>query len=70
MSLHKSLYDLKQAPRCWFAKLANALLDYGFTQCGGDNPVFLLIKGEVQLHILVYVDDLVLKGSSTQVIQK
>ena len=28
--LHKYLYCLKQAPRCWFAKLATSLLEYGF----------------------------------------
>ena len=28
--LRKSLYDLRHAPRCWFAKLAYALKRYGF----------------------------------------
>ena len=28
--LHKALYELKQAPRDWFDKLKNALLDWGF----------------------------------------
>lgn len=28
--LRKSLYGLRQSPRCWFAKLTMALLGYGF----------------------------------------
>jgi len=34
--LHKSLYDLKQAPRQWFAKLTSSLLTFCFTQPRAD----------------------------------
>ena len=40
--LKKSLYGLRQAPRCWFAKLAHALKRYGFHQSYSDY-LFLLI---------------------------
>lgn len=61
--LHKSLYGLKQAPRCWFAKLSSALLEYGFEQSLGDYSLFTYEKGTTRLHILVYVDDLIIAGS-------
>lgn len=30
LRLHKAVYGLRQAPRCWFAKLTDALKMYGF----------------------------------------
>nr|AWW15216.1 putative polyprotein [Leavenworthia alabamica] len=62
--LRKSLYGLKQAPRCWFAKLSKALLEYGFEQSLGDYSLFTYDKGTTRLHILIYVDDLIIAGSS------
>ena len=62
--LRKSLYGLKQAPRCWFAKLTSALLEYGFQQSRSDYSLFTYAQGTTRLNILVYVDDLVIAGSS------
>lgn len=67
--LRKSLYGLKQSPRCWFSKFAKALLEYGFVQCGADHSLFSLITAKKELHLLIYVDDLVLTGSSHEAIQ-
>ncbi|KAG7598819.1 F-box associated interaction domain [Arabidopsis suecica] len=70
--LHKSLYGLKQAPRCWFAKLTTALKEYGFEQSLSDYSLFTLedANGDLRLHVLVYVDDLIVSGSSVDIIQK
>lgn len=68
--LHKSLYGLKQSPRCWFSKFAKALFDYGFVQCGADHSLFSLITRKKELHVLIYVDDLVLTGNSDEVVQE
>ncbi|GAA0168646.1 transmembrane signal receptor [Lithospermum erythrorhizon] len=61
--LHKFFYGLKQAPRCWFSKLATALRRYDFVQSYSDYALFTLCKGQVRLHVLVYVDDLILLGN-------
>ena len=36
----KSLYDLKQAPRAWYAKMDSFLLDTGFSRCHSDPNVY------------------------------
>ncbi|RVW61844.1 Retrovirus-related Pol polyprotein from transposon RE2 [Vitis vinifera] len=63
--LRKSLYGLKQAPRCWFAKLVMALKGYGFLQSYSDYSLFTYTKGNVQINVLVYVDDLIISGNDS-----
>lgn len=57
--LRKSLYGMRQAPRCWFAKLVTALKWYGFMQSYSDYSLFTYNKGHVHINVLVYVDDLI-----------
>lgn len=66
--LHKSLYGLRQAPRCWFEKLSNALLEYGFLQESTDYSLFTYVHDDQRLHVLVYVDDLILSGSTPSLV--
>ena len=66
--LQKSLYGLRQAPRCWFAKLASSLKAYGFHQSYSDYSLFTLTQGSLQLNVLVYVDDLIISGNDSSAI--
>ncbi|GAA0164844.1 transmembrane signal receptor [Lithospermum erythrorhizon] len=66
--LNKSLYGLKQTPRCWFSKLATTLKRYGFTQSYSDYSLFTLCKGQMRFHVLVYVDDLIISGNDSAAI--
>ncbi|KAG7585027.1 GAG-pre-integrase domain [Arabidopsis thaliana x Arabidopsis arenosa] len=68
--LRKSLYGLKQAPRCWFAKLGAALKNFGFEQDMSDYSLFILATTSTRLHVLVYVDDLIITGSSLHVVNE
>ena len=62
--LKKSLYGLKQAPRAWYAKIDGFLLSWNFVRCKSNPNVYLkLIYGHL-LIIVLYVDDLLIKGSS------
>lgn len=68
--LRKSLYGLRQAPRCWFAKLSQALTKFGFEQSYEDASLFIYIKGEVEIRVLVYVDDLVIASNCLEWLEK
>ena len=58
--LKKSLYGLKQSPRCWNKAFSVFLLSNGFVQSDADPCVFVK-KEEVSVIIIaVYVDDLIL----------
>ena len=62
--LKKSLYELKQAPRVWYAKIDGFLLSLSFVRCKYDHNLYLkLIHGYLMI-ILLYVDDLLITGSS------
>ena len=68
--LDKAIYGLKQAPRAWFARLSSKLCDLGFRSSSADTSLFVLQNLEVTLYVLVYVDDLILTGSSVAVVDK
>lgn len=66
--LKKSLYDLNQAGRLWSKLLHSKLVDLGFKECTKD--MFLYIKdsdGNVTV-VGVHVDDLLLTGTSNDVV--
>lgn len=67
--LNKALYGLKQAPRAWFEKLTAALLKFGFTSSKCDPSLFMLHAPTYCLLVLVYVDDIIVTGSSMSHIQ-
>ena len=61
--LRKSLYGLKQAPRAWYEAFYTAILSLGFTASYSDTSLF--IKRDTSItFILVYVDDIIITGSS------
>lgn len=68
--LRKSLYGLRQAPRCWFKKLSDALVKFGFVQSYDDYSLFSYTRKGVEIRVLIYVDDLIICGNHSHMIVK
>lgn len=69
-NLHKAIYGLRQALRCWFSKLTDALKKYGFKHSYADYSLFVHSKKGVELRVLIYVDDLLVCGNDLAVVTK
>ena len=68
--LHKSLYGLKQAPRAWFHELKSFIISLGFVNSRSDASLFVYSRNSHQVYFLVYVDDLLITGSSASLVQQ
>jgi hypothetical protein len=66
--LHRSIYGLRQAPRVWFQSFSQALLSLGFQSSQADNSLFTLHSSAGSVLLLVYVDDIIITGSTDSLI--
>ncbi|KAH9650127.1 retrovirus-related pol polyprotein from transposon RE1 [Citrus sinensis] len=66
--LKKALYGLKQAPRAWFEKLRTTLTECGFHNSKSDTSMFILRQKSEVCFVLVYVDDILITGSSESLV--
>ena len=63
--LKRSIYGLKQSPRCWNSTLNCHLKEMGFVQSTAEPCLYTSSKKEM-FHIAVYVDDIVLACKSIE----
>ena len=66
--LQHALYGLKQAPRAWFDRLSVFLISCGFICSLAYPSLFVCHSNQGVLVLLVYVDDMLLTGSSTALV--
>ena len=66
--LRKVLYGLKQAPRTWYQEPKTFFCQMGCYNSAADTSVFTYIDNKHVLYILVYVDDIIITGSSSALI--
>lgn len=65
--LKRSLYGLKQSPRCWNEALDGKLFEMGFKQTSAD-PCLYVRSSRDPIYVAVYVDDLVIAAKDEAVI--
>jgi hypothetical protein len=66
--LKKSLYGIKQAPQAWYAKMDNFLIGTGFSRFHFDPNVYTKKVGIHLIIIFLYVDDLILTGTDSKLL--
>lgn len=66
--LKKALYGLKEAPRAWYQELKTYLPQMGCHNSTADTYVFIYLHESHVLYILVYVDDIIITGSSSSLV--
>jgi hypothetical protein len=66
--LKKSLYGLKQAPRAWYAKMDSFLIATGFSRCHSNPNVYSKKVGSHLIILVLYVDDLIITGSDSKLL--
>ncbi|GJW82981.1 ribonuclease H-like domain, reverse transcriptase, RNA-dependent DNA polymerase [Tanacetum coccineum] len=67
--LRKALYGLRQAPRAWYTKLDKTLKLLKFKKCALEQAVYTRTDKTSTLLIGVYVDDLIVTGTSKKEIE-
>ena len=68
--LKKSLYGLKQSPRCWNQKLNEKLMEVGFQRCVSDTAVYVKGEGKTQVYLGLYVDDMLIFSEDLSEVEK
>jgi len=63
--LKKALYGLKQAPRAWYGWIDSYLQQLGFVKSDANPNLYYLLVENEPLILVLYVDDLLLIGSSS-----
>ncbi|CAI7917987.1 unnamed protein product [Closterium sp. NIES-54] len=68
--LHKSLYDIKQAPHLWQQYLHTVLIELGFQQLPHDQGMYCLESCGSFILLVAYVDDLLYTRDNTELLDR
>ncbi|KAI7958132.1 hypothetical protein MJO29_006349 [Puccinia striiformis f. sp. tritici] len=66
LKLQKSLYGLKQSPRCWYKALKDFFVSINFKPAGADPCLFIHQDPARPCFVFVHVDDMVILGRDVQ----
>ena len=70
MGLLKSLYGLRQSPRCWYGTIDEPVVEIGFKSLKSDPCVYIYSEGGAIYVLTIYVDDVLLLGKDHKVLER
>ena len=70
LRLRKSLYGLKQSPRCWNQKMDSFMRSQKFVRLNTDSAVYTRGEGRSQVILGLYVDDMLILGPDLEEVRK
>ncbi|KAH9803717.1 hypothetical protein KPL71_001892 [Citrus sinensis] len=69
--LNKSLYGLKQSPRCWYKRFDSFIMSLGYNRLSSDNCAYYKrFEDNDSIILLLYVDDMLIAGPNKDRIQE
>ena len=68
--LKKSLYSLKQSPRCWFGCFSSVVLSFGLIMSEADHYVFYRHAPSGVIYLVVNVDNIIIIGDDERKISQ
>lgn len=63
LKVNKSIYGLKQSPRCWYKEITEFFLSLGFRPCLSDACLFIKNDPVNPCFVHIHVDDLTIAGT-------
>lgn len=70
VKLKKSLYGLKNSPKCWNQKFNTVITKEGFVRSKCDSCLYTKYNGTDKIFVLIYVDDMLIFGTNEDEITK
>lgn len=70
VKLNKSLYGLKNSPKCWNIKFNDVMLKEGFVRSNCDSCLYTKCTDSNQIYLLLYVDDVLIFGSNDALVNQ
>jgi hypothetical protein len=65
-----ALYELKQVPRTWCARLKTFLIEHVYVMGSVDKTIFTLNHATDFLLVQIYMDDIIIDGSSHNLVSR
>ena len=70
MRLLRSLYGLRQSPRCWYGTVDEHVVEIGLKSLKSDPCVYIYSEGGAIYVLTLYVDDVLLLGKDRKVLER